>query len=73
MKSLETQFRDTLSNYYDKYTTEEWIEQHIIPLSGMIGELTSRANILTEDSVWPRRPLPKVPLGQKDDAAEKSK
>ena len=46
-----------LSVVYDKYTVDEWMEQHIEPLINMLNGLMHRAKILTDSQIWPRRPL----------------
>ena len=58
VRSLEGQARNVLSEYFDQYTTEEWIEQHILPLHQMIEVMNERAGRLTSANTWPRRPLP---------------
>ena len=57
LKTLEEQLKDVLGLYYDKYTAQEWVEQHVDPLMVMVKEINERAKILTKDTVWPRRPL----------------
>lgn len=57
LRSMEAQFKDTLLQYFDSYTTDEWIEQHILPLHEMVNELLERSKALTDRNVWPRRPL----------------
>ena len=42
---------------YDKYTVDEWMEQHIEPLMKMLTSLMQRAQTLTNADIWPRRPL----------------
>ena len=46
-----------LSSMYDKYTVDEWMEQHIDPLMNMLTGLMQRAQTLTDRDIWPRRPL----------------
>ena len=46
-----------LSFMYDKYTVDEWMEQHIEPLMKMLTGLMERAQTLTNANIWPRRPL----------------
>jgi hypothetical protein len=46
-----------LSLIYDKYTVDEWMEQHIEPLMKMLTSLMQRAQTLTNADIWPRRPL----------------
>ena len=42
---------------YDKYTVDEWMEQHIGPLMKMLTSLMQRAQTLTNSDIWARRPL----------------
>ena len=52
--------RDVLSTYFDEWTVDEWIEQHLLPLQETVSALNKRARTLTRDvNVWPRRPLEK--------------
>ena len=52
--------RDVLSTYFDEWTVDEWIEQHLLPLQETVSALNKRARKLTRDlNVWPRRPLEK--------------
>ena len=60
LKSTEAQFDEVLSQYYDRWTTAEWIEQHVLPLQETVAALQERARALTQDTVWPRRPLADV-------------
>ena len=46
-----------MSLIYDKYTVDEWMEQHIEPLMKMLTSLMQRAQTLTNADIWPRRPL----------------
>jgi len=59
LKSLESQLEKTLSTYFDWYTVDEWIEQHIKPMIKAMDELNDRANVLLSASSWPQRPLGK--------------
>ena len=52
--------RDVLFTYFDEWTVDEWIEQHLLPLQETVSALNKRARTLTRDlNVWPRRPLEK--------------
>ena len=63
--------RDVLSTYFDEWTVDEWIEQHLLPLQETVSALNKRARTLTRDmNVWPRRPLEKSEQLQKDSASE---
>ena len=73
LKTLEQQLGKSLGQFYDQYTVEEWLEQHIKPLQERIDQLMKMARNLTEKISWPRRPLsageidqsePKDPLNQ---------
>ena len=57
LKTLEQQMFKSLGQFYDNYTVEEWLEQHIKPLELRIDDLMTKAKSLTEKKVWPRRPL----------------
>jgi len=57
IRELSKNARRTLQLYYDKFTVEEWLEQHIQPLSEKMAELNSMADLLTKPNHWPRRPL----------------
>ena len=57
LRSLESQFKKVLLHYFDLYTTEEWLEQHVDPLTKIVEEINSRAVALTSSMTWPRRPL----------------
>ena len=57
LKTLEQQLTKSLGQFYDQFTVDEWLEQHIRPWEQRIDELMRMAKGLTEKSVWPRRPL----------------
>lgn len=57
MNIFQDNFIKALSVVYDKYTVDEWMEQHIEPLINMLNGLMHRAQILTDSQIWPRRPL----------------
>ena len=57
LKTLEQQLSKSLGQFYDQYTVEEWLEQHIKPLQERIDQLMKMARHLTEKMIWPRRPL----------------
>ena len=57
MNIFQDNFKKALSVVYDKYTVDEWMEQHIEPLINMLNGLMHRAQILTDSQIWPRRPL----------------
>lgn len=57
LKTLEQQLAKSLAQFYDSATVNEWLEQHIMPLESEVDNLMKMARILTEKSVWPRRPL----------------
>ncbi|XP_075236763.1 hexosaminidase D-like [Lycorma delicatula] len=46
-----------LSNYYDIFTVQEWIEQRLEPLQTKMNALTTQIEILNNIRTWPRRPL----------------
>ena len=46
-----------MSLIYDKYTVDEWMEQHVEPLMKLLNSLMQRAQTLTNAEIWPRRPL----------------
>ena len=54
---FQENFVKALSFMYDKYTVDEWMEQHIEPLMKMLTGLMQRAQTLTNADIWPRRPL----------------
>ena len=58
LRSLESQFKKVLLHYFDSFTVEEWLEQHVDPLLKIVDEINSRAVALTSAMTWPRRPLP---------------
>ena len=66
LKTLEEQLAKTLGQYFDHFTADEWIEQHIKPLQNQVDQLLSKAKNLTSKNIWPRRPLKspavKVPM-----------
>ena len=63
--------RDVLSTYFDEWTVDEWIEQHLLPLQETVSALNKRARTLTRDmNVWPRRPLEKSEQLQKGSVSE---
>jgi hypothetical protein len=47
----------SLSNYFDKFSVAEWIEQHIKPIIKSIEDLNKKSEILTSVNSWPQRPL----------------
>ena len=57
LKTLEQQLGKSLGQFYDQFTVEEWLEQHIKPLQERIDQLMRFARNLTEKIAWPRRPL----------------
>ena len=57
LKLFQDNFAKALSLIYDKYTVDEWMEQHIDPLMNMLTSLMQRAQTLTNADIWPRRPL----------------
>lgn len=58
LRSLESQFKKVLLHYFDAFTADEWLEQHVDPLLKIVDEINSRAVALTSSMTWPRRPLP---------------
>lgn len=77
LRSMELQFKDVLSEYFDKWTVGEWIEQHVLPLQETVSALQERARTLTAAMVWPRRPLGAVVVTERagllrqEDSADK--
>ena len=57
LSNFKESFVQVLSVVYDKYTVQEWMEQHLDTIVGEVNGLIARAKILTENDVWPRRPL----------------
>ncbi len=57
LRSLESQFKKVLLHYFDAFTAEEWLEQHVDPLLKTVDEINGRAVVLTSAMTWPRRPL----------------
>ncbi|XP_067010498.2 hexosaminidase D [Anabrus simplex] len=49
--------RSLLSQYYDQYTVDEWLEQKLDPIEKKIHFMASAAEKLINIDVWPRRPL----------------
>jgi hypothetical protein len=47
----------SLSQFYDHYTVDEWLEQHMKPLEDNLDKLMNMARSLTEKNSWQRRPL----------------
>ena len=43
--------RDVLSIYFDEWTVNEWIEQHLLPLQETVSALNKRAMMLTRDLI----------------------
>ena len=66
LKSLQIQLEKTLSNYYDRFTVAEWIEQHIRPMVKSLEDLIKKSEILTSVKTWPQRPLGFEDLFQKE-------
>ncbi|XP_069689508.1 hexosaminidase D-like [Periplaneta americana] len=46
-----------LGQYFDRYTTQEWLEQRVDPLEDKLGRLQSASARLLAWDTWPRRPL----------------
>ena len=57
LRSLQVQFEKSLLAYFDRYTVDEWIEQHIKPLIKSVEDLNKKAEVLTSKTAWPQRPL----------------
>ena len=57
LNTLGQQLAKSLGQFYDQFTVEEWLEQHIKPLEDRVGNLMKTARTLTERIVWQRRPL----------------
>ena len=74
-KIFQDNFVKSLSLIYDKYTVDEWMEQHIEPLMKMLTSLMQRAQTLTNSDIWARRPLnfDKLSKSPKSVSAEKEK
>ena len=67
LKTLEQQLGKSLGQFYDQFTVEEWLEQHIKPLQERIDTLMRFARNLTEKIAWPRRPLGAGEIEETDD------
>ena len=52
-RTLEEQ----LNLLYDADVTDEWVELYVKPLSKQIDTIFSQFSALTEQKIWPRRPL----------------
>ena len=50
-------FSQAMSVVYDKYTIQEWMEQHVDTLVQDVKDLMGRAKALIDKDIWPRRPL----------------
>ena len=57
LRTLEGQLAKSLGNFFDHYTVDEWLEQHMTPLQQKVTSIMEKARILTEKTEWPRRPL----------------
>ena len=57
LRTFKDNMSKALASIYDKYTVQEWAEQHLDPLVDQITDLIERARVLSENQVWPRRPL----------------
>jgi organic radical activating enzyme len=75
LETFQDNFVKALSLIYDKYTVDEWMEQHIEPLMKMLTSLMQRAQTLTNSDIWPRRPLNfnKLSTSSKSGSADHSK
>ena len=54
-------FSQAMSVVYDKYTIQEWMEQHVDTLLQDVKDLMGRAKSLIDKDIWPRRPLLPAP------------
>ena len=54
---MEEQLGKSLGQFFDHYTVDEWIEQHLKPLEIQVDDLMEKAKTLNSKSVWPKRPL----------------
>ena len=55
LRSLQVQFEKSLLAYFDRYTVDEWIEQHIKPLIKSVEDLNKKAEVLTSKTAWPHK------------------
>lgn len=53
--------KQALSDWFDEWTTGEWIEQHIWPLLKQLQDLQRDAESMKAVKTWPVRPLPLLP------------
>ena len=50
--------RDSFSDWFDGWTTGEWIEQHLWPLINKLRQLEAQSLSMKSVKTWPPRPLP---------------
>ena len=50
--------KDALSEWFDEYTTGEWIEQHVWPLLYQLETLQKESLSMKNVKIWPVRPFP---------------
>ena len=57
LRTLEEQLAKSLGQFFDHFTVDEWIEQHVKPLVQQVEQLMDKAKNLNSKTIWPRRPL----------------
>ena len=58
LKYLSQELQKAMADVYDQHTINEWMLTHIVPVQLRLDALTNARELLLQQSVWPRRPLP---------------
>lgn len=59
VRNFQIESKNSLSEYFDEFTIDEWIEQRIQPINDKVSYLENVNNHLVSWRNWPRRPLSK--------------
>lgn len=71
LKSVAKNAVDSMSDVYDQWTIDEFVEQTIDPLIKKLNSLQKHANQLMSIRAWPQRPLPLAHVMDKSETADK--
>lgn len=58
LKYLSQELQKAMADIFDQHTINEWMDTHIVPLQLRLDALANARDLLLEQNVWPRRPLP---------------
>lgn len=55
---LKSALYETMSEFYNEFVINEWIEQNIDPMEDRMNTIYNNLKSLMRRNIWPRRPLP---------------